>query len=82
LILLAATGASNNQIAQELQLERGQVRLWRERWLAATPQLATVEAENGSDRELMALISRVLSDRDRPGTTNYFSTEQVVQIVA
>jgi hypothetical protein len=62
LILLAATGASNNQIAQELQLERGQVRLWRERWLAATPQLATVEAENGSDRELMALISRVLSE--------------------
>ncbi len=60
----------------------GQVRLWRERWLAATAQLATVEAENGSDRELMALISRVLSDRDRPGTTNYFSTEQVVQIVA
>jgi hypothetical protein len=25
---------------------------------------------------------RVLSDRSRPGTTNYFSTEQVVQIVA
>jgi putative transposase len=82
LILLAATGASNNQLSQELQLERGQVRLWRERWLAAIPQLATVEAENGSERELMALISRVLSDRARPGTTNYFSTEQVVQIVA
>jgi hypothetical protein len=65
-----------------LQLERGQVRLWRERWLAATSQLATVEAENSSDRELMALIMRVLSDRSRPGTTNYFSTEQVVQIVA
>jgi transposase len=30
----------------------------------------------------MALIKRVLSDRARPGTTNYFSTEQVVQIVA
>jgi hypothetical protein len=28
----------------------------------------------------MALISRVLSDRDRPGTTNYFSTEQVVAL--
>jgi transposase len=77
--LLAATGASNNQLTQELQLERGQVRLWRERWLAATPQLATVEAENGSDRELMALISRVLSDRDRPGTTNYFSTRLVAE---
>jgi hypothetical protein len=30
----------------------------------------------------MGLITRILSDRSRPGTTNYFSTEQVVQIVA
>jgi hypothetical protein len=30
----------------------------------------------------MALISSVLSDRARLGTSNYFSTEQVVQIVA
>ncbi len=55
---------------------RGQVHLCRERWLAASSQLATVEPENSSDRELMALIMRVLSDRSRPGTTNYFSTEQ------
>jgi transposase len=82
LILSAAAGVSNSQLTRELELERSQVRLWRERWLAATPQLATVEAENSSDRELIALITRVLSDRARPGTTNYFSTEQVVQIVA
>ncbi len=82
LILLAAAGVSNTQLNRELQLERGQVRLWRERWLAATSQLATVEAENSSDRELMGVISAILSDRSRPGTTNYFSTEQVVQIVA
>ncbi|MBD0347253.1 MAG: helix-turn-helix domain-containing protein [Coleofasciculus sp. Co-bin14] len=82
LILSAAAGASNSQLTRELELERSQVRLWRERWLAATPQLATVEAKNSSDRELIALITRVLSDRARPGTTNYFSTEQVVQIVA
>ncbi len=56
--------------------------MWRERWLAATPQLATVEAQNSSDRDLMELISSVLSDRARLGTSNYFSTEQVVQIVA
>ena len=62
LILLAAAGVSNTQLNRDLQLERGQVRLWRERWLAATSQLATVEAENSSDRELMALIMRVLSD--------------------
>jgi hypothetical protein len=45
-------------------------------------QLAEVEAQGSSDRELMALITTLLSDRSRPGTSNYFSTEQVVQIVA
>ena len=79
---IAAGGTSNSHLTRELQLERGQVRLWPERWLAATPQLATVEAENSSDRKLMALITKILSERTRPGTTNYFSTEQVVQIVA
>jgi len=82
LILWADAGVSNSQLTTELKLDRGQVRLWRERWLAATPQLATVEAQNSSDRELMALISSVLSDRARLGTSKYFSTEQVVQIVA
>jgi len=82
LILLAATGASNSHLAKQLQLDRGQVRLWRSRWLAAAPQLTTVEAQGSTDRELMALIKTIFSDRVRPGTNNYFSTEQVVQIVA
>jgi len=82
LILSATAGASNSKLAQQFQLDRVQVRLWRSRWLAAASQLATVEAQGSSDRVLMALIMRVLSDRARPGTTNYFSTEQVVQIVA
>lgn len=82
LILLAATGASNSHLAKQLQLDRGQVRLWRSRWLAASPQLATVEAQGSTDQELMALIKIIFSDHARPGTSNYFSTEQVVQIVA
>jgi CHAT domain-containing protein len=68
--------------ARALQLDRLQVRLWRGRWLAMADQLAEVEAQGSSDRELMALITTLLSDRSRPGTSNYFSTEQVVQIVA
>jgi putative transposase len=80
--LWAAAGVSNSQLTTELKLDRGQVRLWRERWQAATPQLATVEAQKSSDRELMALINNVLSDRARLGTSKYFSTEQAVQIVA
>jgi putative transposase len=30
----------------------------------------------------MGLIKQIFSDRNRRGTSNYFSTEQVVQIVA
>jgi len=35
-----------------------------------------------SDEKLINLIAQVLSDRVREGTPNFFSTEQVVQIVA
>lgn len=82
LLLVAAAGTSNTQISQQLQLERGQVRLWRTRWLAAAPQLAAAEAERVSDQELLSLMTKVLSDEPRLGTPNFFSVEQVVQIVA
>ena len=51
LVLAAADGASNTQLAQQLQLDRGQVRLWRERWLVATEQLSAAEVEAVSDRK-------------------------------
>ena len=82
LILAAAAGVSNTQMSQQLHLERGQVRLWRQRWLAASVELNAKEAEGLSDRELTELIASVLSDRPRTGTPNFFSVETVVQIVA
>jgi len=82
LLLAAAAGASNTKISQQMQLDRGQVRLWRSRWLAAVPQLAAAEAESVSDQELLSLMTKVLSDEPRLGTPNFFSVEQVVQIVA
>jgi transposase len=82
LVLAVASGASNTQISQQLQLDRGQVRLWRHRWLSAASQLAEAEAAGVSDTQLSERITVVLCDRPRPGTPNFFSTEQVVQIVA
>jgi transposase len=82
LVLAVASGASNTQISQQLQLDRGQVRLWRHRWLSEASQLAEVEAAGVSDTQLRERITLVLCDRPRPGTPNFFSTEQVVQIVA
>jgi putative transposase len=82
LVLAAAAGKSNTEISQQLELDRGQVRLWRNRWLAATQELTVAEIEGVSDKKLIGLIEQVLSDRAREGTPNFFSTEQVVQIVA
>jgi putative transposase len=82
LILAVASGISNTQISLQLQLDRGQVRLGRHRWLGAATQLAEAEAAGVSDRQLRERITSILCDRSRPGTANFFSTEQVVQIVA
>jgi putative transposase len=82
LILAVASGTSNTQISLQLQLDRGQVRLWRHRWLGAATQLAEAEAAGVSDTQLREQITSILCDRSRPGTPNFFSTQQVVQIVA
>jgi putative transposase len=82
LILAVASGASNTQISLQLQLDRGQVRLWRHRWLGAATQLAEAEAAGVSDTQLRERITSILCDRSGRGTPNFFSTEQVVQIVA
>jgi len=82
LLLAAADGTSNTQISQQLQLERGQVSLWRTRWLVAAPQLAQAEAESVSEQQLLSLITKILSDEPRLGTPNFFRVEIVVQIVA
>ena len=56
-LILAASGVSNAQISLQLELERGQVRQWRQRWLAATPQLSEAEAQGISNRKLRELIT-------------------------
>ena len=82
LILAAASGESNSSISRRLELDREQVRLWRERWTEATDKLSAAEEQQVKDKELMALIEQILGDRPRPGTTGAFSVEQVVAIVA
>ena len=82
LILAAASGESNSSISRRLELDREQVRLWRERWRETKEKLAAAEEQQVTDKKLMALIKQVLCDRPRPGTKKFFSVEQVVQIVA
>lgn len=82
LILAAASGIKNTAISEQLQLHRRQVRQWRKRWLEASEQLTSAETQQVSDKKLKKLIKDILSDAPRPGTTNFFQVEQVVQIVA
>jgi putative transposase len=94
IILEAASGTNNAQIAQLLGIDRGQVRTWRKRWLESAPRLQEAaereEKEKAGDGEssssssalITAVIEEVLADEPRSGTPPIFSAEQVVRIVA
>ena len=53
LILWAAAGVSNSQLTTELKLDRGQVRLWRERWLGEHLTFANIRSRR-QDRQTEA----------------------------
>lgn len=82
LVLLAARGCTNSEISQQLNLDRGQVRHWRGRWLEAQVQMSAAETEKEAEAALRSLILAVFQDEARPGTPAQFNLEQVVQIVA
>ncbi len=82
MVLGAAAGLNNEQIARQLGSSRGRVRTWRTRWLAAAPRLEAAAADGTDDRLLAQLVAAALDDAPRPGAPATFSAEQVVQLVA
>lgn len=79
LILLAAEGARNQHIADELGLHVQTVSYWRGRWLEAAEGLARAETD---EKLFSKLLHQALSDRQRSGAPITFTAEQVCQIVA
>jgi putative transposase len=71
IVLAAATGKSNSEIAREVGLGVDRVRAWRMRWLS----LQTVPLEELS-------VEERLSDIPRPGRPSEISAEQTCQIVS
>ena len=82
IVLAAATGANNSQIAQRLVLHRETVRIWRERWLNQAARLEASEAAGADQATLTSLVQNLLADLPRPGAPDTFTAEQVVEIVA
>lgn len=79
IVLRAADGDPNTQIAAAVGLGEDAVGQWRRRWTKAR---ATLAALAGQPKRLRAEIERVLSDQPRPGCPGDFSPEQICQIIA
>jgi putative transposase len=71
IVLAAAQGHSNVQIASELGINVDTVRLWRDRWAGL----------HEIDLEMLSLTER-LQDAPRPGVMPKFTSEQRCQMAA
>ena len=82
MLLALETGATECQVARQMYLNRGTVRMWPQRWFALAPKLEQSEADGGSDKVLRTMLVEALTDHPRPGTPATFTAEQIVQMVA
>ena len=81
LILRAFDKIDNQDIADEIDLNRNAIGLWRRRWAEAWLRLIEVECTE-SQADLRRAIEAVLSDAPRPGNPGKFTPEQITQILA
>lgn len=79
-ILKAFAGALNEDIAQEVSLERKQVGIWRKRWQDGWDGLCTLECQK--PLQLREAIREMLRDAYRSGCHGKFTAEQVTAIIA
>jgi len=79
ILLAAAEGLNNSQIARRFGSGLNTVKRWRRRWVEAQPQFEAV-AEDAKQLELR--IIDTLSDEHRSGTPPTFSAEVVAEIIA
>lgn len=81
IILEADSGARNKHIADNFDVGRQMVCVWRTRWAKAAENLGQIESEN-DDKKLFNSIRTVLADDPRSGCPPKFTPEQICQIVA
>ena len=81
IILMAFTGALNEDIADKIGLARKQVGLWRRRWQQSFDALVAIECRE-NQAVLCRAVEDVLSDAPRGGCRGTFTAEQVTQILA
>ena len=75
IILAAAQGASNSQIAHDLNINVDTARLWRDRWA----NWQEIDQERNEEGSAVRLVQR-LQDAPRPGAVPKFTAEQRAQM--
>jgi len=81
IILLAGDGVGNQQIADQLHVDRKTVYHWRSRWVKEQDKRLAVEAQE-DDKALSQALLSTLSDAPRCGAPVTYSAETVCQIIA
>lgn len=79
IVLKAAAGMTNRNIAKEVNLTHENVGIWRKRWLERYHEL---DKWTGNPKQLRVLICQQLSDNYRSGHPGKFTPEQICQIIA
>jgi len=82
IILLAFAGMDNQNIAQQVSLERHQIGVWRRRWQQAFNNLVRIECTEDAPAKLRHAIEALLADEPRPGSPGKFTAEQITLLFA
>lgn len=84
IVLLAAEGKSNGEIAKELQISYGTVATWRSRFACYVEDIARAEKVRGpaGEKRLADMLMSALSDNERPGTFYRYTKKQIQDICA
>lgn len=80
IVLRAFEGLLNEEIAPEVEMNRQQVGVWRQRWRDGWEALCVWECSE--PRRLREGILELLRDAPRPGSPAKFTAEQVAHIIA
>jgi transposase len=81
IILAAAAGKNNQQIADRMGIDPQTVRTWRGRWAEAAERLEAIEAGD-DEAALPEVVHELLRDDPRRGAPAKFTPEQICQLVA
>ena len=81
IILLAFSGAANQDIAKQVGLGRLQVGVWRRRWQEAFADLIRIECADDPPA-LRNAVENLLGDEPRPGCPGKFTAEQLTLLIA